>query len=73
MAPRLTRERLGLFCGHGTEVLKITLVPDQHDDDVRIRMVTKLLQPPSDIDVCCMFCDIVDKECTDSTTVVTLT
>lgn len=57
----LTRERLRLLCRNSSKVLKIALVTDQHDDDVRVCVVAELLQPSGDIDVCSVLCDIVDQ------------
>lgn len=49
---------------------QIAFVSDQHNDDVGIRMIPKLFQPPSNIIVCLVFADIVDEQCTNSTPVV---
>ena len=49
---------------------QIALVSDQHDDDVGVGMVAQLLEPPGDVLVGLVLADIVDKEGTDSTTVV---
>ena len=49
---------------------QITLVTDQHDDDVRVGMVPELFQPPRDVLVCLVLADVVDEECSNSATVV---
>ena len=49
---------------------QITLVSDQHDDNVGIGVIPQLLQPPVDILVGLVFADIVDKKGTHRTTVV---
>lgn len=49
---------------------QIALVSDQHDDDVGIRVVPQLLQPPVDILVGLMFADVVHEQSPDRTTVV---
>lgn len=49
---------------------QITLVPDKHDDNVRIRMVPEFFKPSIDVIVGLVLADIVDQERTDSTTVV---
>ena len=51
-------------------MLQIALVADEHDDDVRIGVVTELLQPSCDVHVRCVLGDVVDKERADRTTVV---
>lgn len=45
----------GLVCGHSSEVAQVTLVADQHDDNVVVGMVPQLLQPAFHILVCQMF------------------
>jgi hypothetical protein len=49
---------------------QIALVSHQHDNDVCVGMVAELFQPAGDVLVGLMLGDIVDKEGTDSTTVV---
>ena len=51
-------------------MLQIALVADEHDDDVRVGVVTELLQPPRDVDVRRMLGDVVDEQRTDGTPVV---
>ena len=51
-------------------MLEIALVADEHDDDVRVGVVTELLQPPRDVDVRRMLGDVVDEQCTDGTPVI---
>ena len=51
-------------------MLQIALVPDEHDDDVRVRVVAELLQPPRDVDVRRMLGDVVDEQRTDGATVI---
>jgi hypothetical protein len=51
-------------------VLQVTLVSDEHDNDVRVRMIPKLLQPPHHIDIRRMFRNIVHQQGPDCTTVV---
>ena len=40
---------------------QIALISNQHDDNVTIRMVPQLFQPPRNIVVRLMLADIVDK------------
>lgn len=49
---------------------QITLVPDQHDDDVSIGVVTQLLEPPGHVFVCLVLADVVDEQGTDGASVV---
>lgn len=65
-----TGKCLGLVCGHSAQVAQITLVSDQHDDNVGVSVVAELLQPSCDILVRLVLADIVDEKGTDSTTVV---
>lgn len=65
-----TGKLLGLLSGHSPEVPQIALVSDKHDDDVAIRVISELLQPPRDILVSLVLADIVDEEGTDGATVV---
>ena len=58
-AMKHTSKRLGLLCGHSPQMLEIALVADEHDHDVRVRMVTQLLEPSCDVYVCPMLRDIV--------------
>ena len=51
-------------------MLQIALVADEHDHDVRVRVVTELLQPPRYVHVCCVLGDVVDEECTYCAAVV---
>lgn len=48
----------------------ITLVSDQHDDNIAIGMIPQLLQPPRDIFVGNRLGDIVNKEGTNSSAIV---
>lgn len=49
---------------------QITLVSDEHDDNVGIGMVPKLLEPPGDVFVSLMLADVVNEEGADSPAVV---
>ena len=65
-----TCECLRLLRGDCPEVLQIALVSDEHDDDVRVRVVAELFQPPRHVHVCRMFGDVVDEKRTDCAAVV---
>lgn len=49
---------------------QIALVSDQHDDDVRIGVVSELLQPPSDVLIGLVLGDIVNQQGSDCASVV---
>ena len=49
---------------------QITLVSYQHDDDIRVRMIPQLLQPSGHVLVCLVLADVVDKQSSNSTSVV---
>lgn len=49
---------------------QIALVSDQHDDDVGVGMVAKLLEPPGDVLVGLVLADVVDEEGANGTAVV---
>ena len=68
-SPR-TGKLLGLLCRHSPQMSQIALVSHEHDHDVRVCMISKLLQPPGDIVICLMLADVVDKKGTDSSSVV---
>ena len=53
-------------------MLEITLVADEHDDNVGVGMVPEFLQPPHHIGVRGMLGDIVHQQRTDCTTVVSI-
>lgn len=68
--PSLTCERLGLLGWHSPQMSQIALVSHQHDDDVRIGVVPQLFKPSCDVLVCLMLADVVDKQCSDGTSIV---
>ena len=43
---------LGIICLHRAQMPQVTLVPHQHDDNVRVCVVPELLQPPLHILKC---------------------
>ena len=60
----------GLIRGHGSEVLQITLVTDQHDDNIGVSMVSKFLQPATSAFKSIPLRDVVNHERTNSPTIV---
>lgn len=65
-----TGKLLGLLGRDRPQVPQIALVTNQHDDDIGIGVVSQLLKPTVDILVGLVLADIIDKEGTDSATVV---
>lgn len=65
-----TCELLGIVCRHSPQMPQIALVTNQHDDDVRVSMVSQLLQPPCDVLVCVLLANIVHEERADCASVV---
>ena len=51
-------------------MLQIALVPDEHDDDVRVRVVAQLLQPALHVLVRAALRDVVHKQRADGSAVV---
>lgn len=51
-------------------MLQVALVPDQHNDDVGVSVVSQFLEPSSYIDVCRVFGDIIDEQRSDRPTIV---
>lgn len=51
-------------------MLQIALVTNKHDDDVRIGVISQLLQPSRNVRVRRVLGDIVHEQSTDSTSVV---
>ena len=61
---------LCLICWHSSQVLQIAFVTDEHDNDIRIGVISELLQPPRHVDVGSMFRDVIDEECSDRSAIV---
>ncbi|CAL5396994.1 unnamed protein product [Camellia sinensis] len=51
-------------------MLQISLVPDEHDDDVGICVVSQLLQPPAGIFKSGWLCHIVNKKSSERTSII---
>lgn len=65
-----TRKRLGLLCGHGTQVLQVAFVAHKHDHNVAVGLVAELLQPAGNVDIGLVLGDIVHQQRANSATVV---
>ena len=67
---RCTCKLLGFFSGDSTEMAQITLISDEHDDNVWIGVVAKFTKPAGDVFVGWVLADIVHKQRADSTAVI---
>src|SRR6266702_5307626 len=56
-----TREGFRFLSRHSTKVLEIALVTDQHDNNVRVCVVTQLLEPARDVNVRSVLGDVVNE------------
>lgn len=56
----LLGELLGILGAHGTLLLKVTLVSDQHDDNVLVGMPSELFQPTRNVVETLAFGDVID-------------
>lgn len=65
-----TGKLFGFLRRHSSQVSQIALVPDQHDYNIGIRMVSQLFQPPRDVVVRLMLANVVNKQRADCTSVV---
>jgi len=65
-----TSKSFGFIHRHSSQVSQVALVAHQHDDYVVIGVISQFTQPPLNVLVCEMFCNVVDKQGTDSTAVV---
>lgn len=55
----LTCELLGFLCWDSPQVSQIALVTNEHDDNIRVRMVPQLFEPPCNIFISLVLADIV--------------
>lgn len=60
--PVLLGKLLALLEAHGSAVLQIALVADQHDDHVRVGVLTRLFQPPREVVERLAPCDVVHQQ-----------
>lgn len=54
-----TGKLLRLLRRHRPQMSQITLIPHQHNHNIRIRMISQLLQPPLHIFICLMLANII--------------
>ena len=59
-----------LFCLDGTQVAQVALVTHQHDDDISVRVLPQLPQPPLGILKALMLCNVIDEQCPDGAPIV---
>lgn len=67
---KLTSEGLGVLCWHCPQVLQIALVPHEHNDNVGVGVVAKLLKPALNVLVGRVLGNVVYKKGTHSAAVV---
>jgi hypothetical protein len=54
-----TCELLGFLCRNSSQVSQITLVSNEHDDDIRVCVVSQLFEPSCDVFICLMLAYII--------------
>jgi len=62
-----------LFCfvrRHSSQVSQVALISNKHDDNIRVSMISKLLQPSCHIVICLVLADVVDKKGAYSTAII---
>jgi len=69
---RRTSESLGFISWHSAQMLKIALIPDQHDHDVRIGVIPQLLQPSVNVLVGGMLRDVVNEKGAYSSSIIAI-
>ena len=67
----LTCKRLRFVCRYSSQMPQVTLVSNEHDDDVVVSVITQLFEPPFNILICQMFCYVVYQQRADCPAVVT--
>lgn len=70
LARRLTCKLLCVLCWHRPEMPQITLVSNQHNDNISISVIPQLFQPSLHILICLMLADIINKQSTYCSTIV---
>lgn len=65
-----TGKLFGFLGRYSSQMSQITLVSDKHNNDVGVRMVPQLFQPPSNIFICLVFADIIHQQSTDRSSIV---
>jgi hypothetical protein len=55
-----TCELFSLVRGHSSQVSQIALVSNKHDDNIRVSMISKFLQPSCHIVIRLVLADVVD-------------
>ena len=54
-----TCELLGFLCRDSSQVSQIALVSNEHDDNIRVRMIPQLFEPSCNVFICLVLADIV--------------
>ena len=65
-------EALALVCGYCPQMPQVRLVPDQHDHDVRVGVITELAKPTLNVLVRQVLGNVVHQERAHGTPVVTV-
>lgn len=65
-----TGKLFSLLSRHSPQMSQITLIPNKHDNDIRVGMIAQLLEPAVNVIVSLMLADIVDEQGADSAAVV---
>ncbi len=63
-------EGLCIFCRNTSQVLEIRFVAHQHDNNIRICMISQFLQPSFHILISHMLCDVINQQSTHSSSIV---
>ena len=69
-ARRRTCKLLCVLCWHCPEMPQITLVSNQHNDNISVRVIPQFFQPSLHILICLMLADIINKQSTYCSTIV---
>lgn len=69
----LTSKLLGFISGDSSQMSQIALVANKHDDNVAVSVIAQFLEPSANWLVCAVLGDIIDEQCTDRTTIVSIT
>ena len=66
----LTRESLCLLSGYSPQMFQVALVTNEHNDNIRIGVVAKFLEPAGNIGIRRVLSNIIDEESAHRTAVV---
>lgn len=66
----LTCKLFCILCWHRPEMPQITLISNQHNDNIGIRVIPQFFQPSLHILICLMLADIIHQQSTHCSTIV---